>query len=40
MPLFDRLFQETRLVVKRHMVWEDTSNFRLMNVYDMKTQCK
>eukprot|EP00903_Cladosiphon_okamuranus_P013092 g12212.t1 len=40
LPLFDRLFQETRLVVKRHLVWEDTANFRLMSVYDMKSQCK
>ncbi|CAN0541326.1 unnamed protein product [Ectocarpus sp. 8 AP-2014] len=39
-PLFRRLFSETRLVVKRHMVWENTANFRLMSIYDMKSRCK
>lgn len=39
-PLFRRLFLETRLVVKRHMVWEDTPNFRLMAIYDLKSRCK
>ncbi|CAM9330868.1 unnamed protein product [Ectocarpus sp. 6 AP-2014] len=39
-PLFRRLFLETRLVVKRHMVWEDTANFRLMSIYDLKSRCR
>ncbi|CAM9192237.1 unnamed protein product [Hapterophycus canaliculatus] len=40
LPLFDRLHDETRLVIKRHLVWEDTANFRLMAIYDLKTGCK
>lgn len=40
LPLFERLFKETRLVIKRHLVWEDTPNFQLMQMYDAKTKCR
>lgn len=39
-PLMHKLFKIFRLNVKRHMVWEGTSNFRLMAAYDMETGCK
>lgn len=40
LPLLDRLFKETRLKVKRHLVWEETPNFLLMQMYDAKTKCR